>query len=53
MLTKSVAEMTFSTEAQSKRPSHIDEPTAVSDHFPAQSLDNIEFVPLELITRLK
>ena len=31
---------------------HIDQPTAVSDHFtlPAHSIDNIELVPLELIT---
>ena len=31
---------------------HIDQPTAVSDHFtlPAHSMDNIELVPLELIT---
>ena len=31
---------------------HIDQPTAVSDHFtlPAHSMDNIELVSLELIT---
>ena len=31
---------------------HIDQPTAVSDHFtvPVHSMDNIELVPLELIT---
>ena len=31
---------------------HIGQPTAVSDHFtlPAHSMDNIELVPLELIT---
>ena len=31
---------------------HIDQPTAISDHFtlPAHSTDNIELVPLELIT---
>ena len=31
---------------------HINQPTAVSDHFtlPAHSMDNIELVPLELIT---
>ena len=31
---------------------HIDQPTAVSEHFtlPANSMDNIELVPLELIT---
>ena len=31
---------------------HIDQPTAVSDHFslPAHSMDNIELVPLELVT---
>ena len=31
---------------------HIDQPTAVSDHFtlPAHSMDNTELVPLELIT---
>ena len=31
---------------------HIDQLTAVSDHFtlPVHSMDNIEFVPLELIT---
>ena len=31
---------------------HIDQPTAVSDHFtlPVHSIDNIELVPLELIT---
>ena len=30
---------------------HIDQPTAVSDHFtlPTHSIDNIELVPLELI----
>ena len=30
---------------------HIDQPTAVSDHFthPAHSMDNIELVPLELV----
>ena len=32
---------------------HIDQPTVVSDHFslPAHSMDNIELVPLELITK--
>ena len=31
---------------------HIDQPTAVSDHFtlPAHSMDNIKLAPLELIT---
>ena len=31
---------------------YVDQPTAVSDHFtlPAHSMDNIELVPLELIT---
>ena len=31
---------------------HIDQPTAVSDHFtlPAHSMDNIELIPLEFIT---
>ena len=31
---------------------HIDQPTAVSDHFalPVHSMDNIELVPVELIT---
>ena len=33
---------------------HIDQPTVVSDHFtlPANSMDNIERVPLELINLL-
>ena len=32
---------------------HIDQPTAVSDHFtlPTHSMDNIELVPLELIRK--
>ena len=37
-------------EAIAKQP--VDNPTAVSDHFtlPAHSMDNIELIPLELIT---
>ena len=44
------------TDVQSKKPcitqQHIDQLTVVSDHFtlPAYSMDNIELVPLELIT---
>ena len=43
-------EMTWKKKAIAKQ--HIDQPTAVSDHFtvPAYSMDNIELVSLELIT---
>ena len=42
------------TYEQSKKPSpdrHIDQPTAVSDHFtlPGHSINDIDLIPLELI----
>ena len=42
----------FGEQRRAIEKQHFDQPTAVSDHFtpPAHSMDNIELVPLELVT---